>query len=537
VGPLESGGSSQTAHPISTIIPLPRRRIGLRIVVPVAIFLSLGVVLFVSAGAALTPARRVHVVPVVFERDALANAPDVYSPSETESAHGARSDRIVQAPGWLEAEPFAVACTGLADGVLEEVLVLDGQPVEQGQVVAKLVARDAELALARADAEVLIAQANVGMAEADLDAAKVDWDRPVERQRAVASTGAELAETVAELAQLPALIATERAALDRLTEEHNRAKLALESGAANQIEEIIARKRVEEQVGTVRAMELREGMLKARRDRLGAEVSAAKQRAELRVEETRALAATRASAQRARASLTNAEAVRDEARLRVDRMTIRAPMTGFIQRRLKAPGDKVMLGMDDPASAQIALIYDPNRLQVRVDVPLADAAAVHVGQPCEVVVDVLPDRTFAGRVELMTNEADLQKNTLQVKVKVLDPDPMLRPEMLTRVKFLPAGETSDRSSRSAPAPTSVFIATSSIDHSSPGSVRVWVVRDRRGLVGSAHPVDVEVVSEADGYAHVRGDLRPGDLVAIGADGLRSGQRVRMVEDHKTGGAS
>jgi len=537
VDSLESGGSSQTAHPISTNIPLPRRRIGLRIVVPVAIFLSLGVVLFVSAGVALTPARRVQVVPVVFERDALGDAPDVNSPTESDASRGRQSDRIVQAPGWLEAEPFAVACTGLADGVLEEVLVLDGQPVEQGQVVARLVARDAELALARADAEVLIAQANVEMAEADLGAARVDWDRPVERQRAVASTGAELAETVAELAQLPALIATERAALDRLTEEHNRAKLALESGAANQIEEIIARKRVEEQAGAVRAIELREGMLEAKRERLGAEVSAAEQRAELRVDETRALANAHASLNRARASLANAEAIRDEARLRVERMSIRSPMTGLVQRRLKAPGDKVMLGMDDPASAQIALIYDPNRLQVRVDVPLADASAVYVGQTCEVVVDVLPDRIFAGRVELLTNEADLQKNTLQVKVKVLDPDPILRPEMLTRVKFLSVSENSDRSSRSTQANTSVLVASSSIDRGSPGSARVWVVRDRRGLVGSARPVDVEVVSDAGGYARILGDLHPGDLVAVGAEGLRSGQRVRMVEDHKIGGAS
>jgi multidrug efflux pump subunit AcrA (membrane-fusion protein) len=219
-------------------------------------------------------------------------------------------------------------------------------------------------------------------------------------------------------------------------------------------------------------------------------------------------------------------------------MTIRAPVAGFVQRRLKAPGDKVMLlGMDDPASAQIALIYDPNRLQVRVDVPLADAAAVYVGQSCEVVVDVLPDKTFAGTVVLMTNEADLQKNTLQVKVKVRDPDPILRPEMLTRVKFLPGGAPSGQSSATTPASTIVVLAESSLDRGSTGSARVWVVRERRGLMGDARPVDVEVVSVTDGWAHVRGDLRAGDLVTVGASGLRSGQRVRITEDQKNGGAS
>ena len=32
-------------------------------------------------------------------------------------------------------------------------------------------------------------------------------------------------------------------------------------------------------------------------------------------------------------------------------------------------------------------------------------------------------------------EADLQRNTLQVKVSLLQPDPKLRPEMLCRAKF------------------------------------------------------------------------------------------------------
>ena len=61
-------------------------------------------------------------------------------------------------------------------------------------------------------------------------------------------------------------------------------------------------------------------------------------------------------------------------------------------------------------------LYDPKRLQVRVDVPLADAAKVRVGQQAKVVVGVLPDRTFDGEVTRVVHEADIQRNTLQVKV-------------------------------------------------------------------------------------------------------------------------
>ncbi len=56
-----------------------------------------------------------------------------------------------------------------------------------------------------------------------------------------------------------------------------------------------------------------------------------------------------------------------EAELRVSRMTIRSPMDGLVLRRIKSPGDKVMMGMDDPRRSSM---YDPDKLQVRTDVPL-----------------------------------------------------------------------------------------------------------------------------------------------------------------------
>ena len=200
-------------------------------------------------------------------------------------------------------------------------------------------------------------------------------------------------------------------------------------------------------------------------------------------------------------------------------MTIRAPISGYVQTRLKATGDKVMFMMDSEESAHLLHLYDPSSIQVRVDVPLADAAHVYIGQPCEIVVEVLPDETFRGEVTRVTHEADLQKNTLEVKVRVHEPSPLFRPEMLTRVKFV-GGGASDAGGIASPA---VYVAESSLD----GDL-VWVVRDRRAGRGVARQVAVEVESVEDGWASVRGDLLPGDLLAVGAGGLRDGQRVRVV---------
>lgn len=500
-----------------------RRRIPAHVLVPLIVSCAVIGLLLVSARAVLTPAVPVRYAPVVFDRE-----PDAHAQHGSGAPAAQRSSSSVQAPGWLEADPFAVACTALADGVVDSVLVLEGQRVEKGQTVATLVKEDAELALARAEADLRAAEAELAVARADLAAAQTDWDNPIDRDRAVGVSHASLAETEAELAQLPALIAAEQAAVERLREEHARAKNALDAGAANDIEVIILLKQAEAQEATVLALRERRPILEAQRDRLAAEARAADRHAELRITERRALDAARAQLARAEAAAMQARSARDEAALRLQRMTVLAPLSGLVQRRLKAPGDKVMLAMDDPLSSQLLLIYDPAKIQVRVDVPLADARHVFVGQRCEVVVDVLPDQTFAGEVTRVTHEADLQKNTLQVKVRVIDPSPLLKPEMLTRVKFLPGDPAAQGANPgAAPARAGVLVPGEGIVTDGAGSF-VWAVRERRAERGVAKRVPVSVLSSADGWARVTGELFPGDLLALDHERLSQGRTVRLT---------
>jgi multidrug efflux pump subunit AcrA (membrane-fusion protein) len=161
---------------------------------------------------------------------------------------------------------------------------------------------------------------------------------------------------------------------------------------------------------------------------------------------------------------------------------------------------------------------------------------VFVGQRCEVVVEVLPDRTFAGEVTRITHQADLQKNTLQIKVRVLDPDPMLRPEMLTRVRFL--GGEDDRTDASGvagnvdtPPAAPVLIPASAVIAGEAGDT-VHAVRERRSGRGVVAVVSVRLGranqdETDDGWVRATGDLRPGDLVVVSGD-ANPGRRVRPV---------
>lgn len=504
--------------------PIPRRS-RLLTLVPLAVVVCTAALLIWNAWPAVRPAQEVSVTQAVFDRAAeAATQPDRSAGVRTAPV----SSVTVQAPGWLEAEPYFVACTALADGIVETIEVLEGDRVEAGQVVARLVADDSLLRLRRADAELAAARAELNAAEAELAAAQTDWDEPVDRTRAVETSRAALAEQKADLARLPSLIDAARATLEQYREELSRVERSLAGQAATEFEAIVARQRHKAQEAVVRSLEAEKPLLQAGVDGFAAELRAAERGLELRVEERRRLAQALALVERAKAAVARTSVNRDEAALEHERMTILAPIEGFVQSRLKAPGDKVVRMMDDPDSAHIAHLYDPERLQVRVDVPLADASHVFEGQPCEIVVEVLPDRVFEGRVLRITHEADLQKNTLQVKVGLTDPSPLLRPEMLSRVKFLPAASLE---SGAAPAESeqTVLVPDDSLREIG-GAFRVWTVKDRQGSRGVARAIPVEVRARQNGWATVSGAINPGDLLILGDLPLSEGDLVRITPD-------
>ena len=144
------------------------------------------------------------------------------------------------------------------------------------------------------------------------------------------------------------------------------------------------------------------------------------------------------------------------------------------------------------------------------------------------VVEILPDRIFRGEVTRITNQADLQKNTLQIKVRLIDPAIMLKPEMLTRVKFLGDEQSPDGSG--AAVDSGVLVPASALVET-PTGYSVQAVRERRVGKGLLTTIPVTVLARADGWASVRGDLRPGDLLAVDHTRPVSGRvRIALAEE-------
>src|SRR5436309_6218831 len=97
--------------------PRARRHLVSRYLLPGAVLLGFAALAAWSARDALRPPRSVTVVPVVAshgELQAEAGAP------------------LFQAAGWVEPRPTPVLVTALTEGVVERLLVVEGQEVVAG---------------------------------------------------------------------------------------------------------------------------------------------------------------------------------------------------------------------------------------------------------------------------------------------------------------------------------------------------------------------------------------------------------------------
>lgn len=228
-----------------------------------------------------------------------------------------------------------------------------------------------------------------------------------------------------------------------------------------------------------------------------------------------------------RAAAAAAAAQRDLRALALDRTRVRAPMAGVVMARLAVPGMPAGAMRDGKPLIEL---YDPAQLQVRADVPLADAGRVAIGDRAEISLDVVPGRTLRGEVIRIVQQADIAKNTVQAKVRILDAASELKPEMLARVRILPrvaadaAGNQAARAAKSVP-----WVPDACIDRTG-GGAAVLVVAGLDAGRGTVERRPVDVGTTEGDWTEVRDGLRAGDMVVTRlATAPRAGAKVRIVE--------
>ncbi len=146
----------------------------------------------------------------------------------------------------------------------------------------------------------------------------------------------------------------------------------------------------------------------------------------------------------AEASLRVAQASRKGAEIALDYSLIRAPFDAVVLTKNADIGDIITpLGAAANAKAAVVTIADLSSLEVEADVSESSLSLVRQKQPCEVTLDALQGERFRAVVHTIVPTADRSKASVMVKVRFLEHDPRILPEMSAKVAFLSRAPAKD----------------------------------------------------------------------------------------------
>jgi RND family efflux transporter MFP subunit len=462
------------------------------------------------------PARPVTVLPVL----------------STTAAVRQEGTPLFQAAGWIEPRPTPVRVAALAPGVVDKLLVVEDQPVKAGETVAVLVTDDARLVRDRMQADLDLREAEREEASSSLKAAQTRFEQPVHLEAALGEAEALLAKTETELKNLP--FAVRRAEADELAARSDYEGKLAAKGVVKGIDIDIAHSTLASATALVEELRDRLASLERERTALVQRRDALQTQLELLADEIKAKEESEAKVKGAAARVAQARVALAEAELQFDRMTIRSPIDGRVFRLIADPGTRLAGGMGPDGGydgSTVVTLYRPDMLQVRVDVRFQDLPKVSLHQPVAIDNPALSS-PLEGEVLFISSEADIQKNTLQVKVAIHDAPPVFKPEMLVDVTFLapkPPDEDTEPSQE-----LKLYVLQQLVHQDESGSF-VWVA-DQSAGVARKTPVQTGAIG-SNGLVEITGGLNVASrVISSGTDGLRDGTRIRVEsEDPSLGG--
>jgi HlyD family secretion protein len=384
-----------------------------------------------------------------------------------ESGGASAGESVLSASGYVVAH-HKIAVGAKVMGRVSWIGVEKGDLVQEGQVLVRL--EDSEF------------RAQVNQAEANLAAAQARLDR--------LRTGSRPEEKLKD----KAAVLQAEANLKNAEAEFQRTESLYRSGVSSKAE-------------YDRAL--------ANRDSAAAMLQSARQSSAMtdigpRKEEIRA----------AEAEVQQMRAARDYANTQLAATEIKAPVTGTVLQRIVERGEMVSPSAFGGSGARTSVVdlADLTDLQVELDISQTDFARLKPQQRAEIIPEAFPNLRFTGFIEEIAPEANRAKSTVQVKVKVENPNEQLRPEMNARVNFL-----SDKVAASDNQTIARVLVPKTAVVKQDNNSFVFVVKGNK--------VEQRTIrtGEESGDAYVVLDgLSGNESVAVaGVDKLRDGDRVKV----------
>ncbi len=492
-----------------------RRKVATRYVLPAVLLLGFLSLLGWAARDLVFPPTRVTVIPVF---STTADAVSEGTP-------------LFQAAGWIEPRPTPMRVAALAPGVVESLLVVEDQAIKKGDPIAELVKDDAKLERDRALADLELRQAELEETRATLAAAETRLEQPVHLEAALNDAEASLAKIETELKNLPFELRRAKATHQAMRLDYEGKAAA--NGVVARTEIDIAKSKCDAAKALVEELHDREDSLKKEQVALGDRRDALQTQLELLTDETKAKATADAQVRAATARVSQARVVLAEADLRFRRMTIVAPVDGRVFRLIAHPGARIgsgMTQMEGHDGSTVVTMYRPTMLQVRVDTRFEDIPKVSLGQAVAIDNPAL-DTPLTGKVLFISSEADIQKNTLQVKVAIPDPPEVLKPEMLVDVTFLsPASRGQGRAPEVA---TRIFVPRQLVVDGEGGKF-VWLA-DQSERVARRQRIEIGSRAQGEFIEITKGLNVASRLIASGRERIADKDRIFVTgEDQSLG---
>lgn len=190
-------------------------------------------------------------------------------------------------------------------------------------------------------------------------------------------------------------------------------------------------------------------------------------------------------AAKSKVQLAEATLAQDEASLKIQEAqleftTVRAPFSGIVVKKMTEVGESVTpiapgVNLSTSSGAIIAMA-DMNSLEAEVDVNESNVGQLKAGQPAEITVQAIPDKTYKGVLRQVIPTADRTKATVTVKTIITNKDQNLKPEMSCNVTFL---QPSNPSAQKGAVPQRIVTVPKEAVASRQGKTVVFEVSDNK----------------------------------------------------------
>jgi membrane fusion protein (multidrug efflux system) len=293
-------------------------------------------------------------------------------------------------------------------GTVVSVAVKDNQHVEAGAVVAQIDARDYEIAVARAEADLAEARATVVAARAGVPVATSAAGTQITSSEAIAEratggvevAGKEFAAAQAKLNSAQARVREAQANATKTSRDLDRMKqlIAKDEISQQQYDSAVgasdaAHAAVDSaQAGVSQAQQELEAA-RARMSQAQAQLQQAKAEAQGAKTAPQQVIITRAQAQSAEARVQLAKASLDQALVNLEHTSIKAPVSGIVSKKVVESGQVVQAGQP------LMAIIPQQDIWVTANFKETQLAEMRPGQAATLAVDAYDGRVFNAHVD------------------------------------------------------------------------------------------------------------------------------------------